>query len=66
MLSKAFDLIFQIILFFLFYLVLTPIGFILRRLGKNYLSTGTGRKAATYWITRSSNPTAKIGTVRND
>jgi hypothetical protein len=53
MLNKIIDLIFQGILFTLFFLVLTPIGFIARALGKDMLSRVYDKDAPTYWITRS-------------
>ncbi len=44
----------RVILLILYYLVVTPTGFITKLLGKDFLSLGIDRKAGTYWIDRSS------------
>lgn len=45
-------LVSSIILSLLFYLVITPIGIVLRILGKDYLNRGFSKKEGTYWIKR--------------
>ncbi len=41
-----------VVLGFLFFLVVTPIGLLMRRLGKNPLRVGFDPRARTYWIER--------------
>lgn len=52
MAGKMIDSLFRAVLFLAFYLVLTPLGILLRALGKDYLSTRTDPGATTYWIPR--------------
>ncbi len=51
--SKTLDFILKILLFFIFFLIITPIGLLLRRAGKDYLSKNN-KKTNTFWITRNS------------
>lgn len=44
----------QAVLALLFFLVFTPLGLILRLLGRRPLSLGFDRAAATYWVARDS------------
>jgi hypothetical protein len=41
-----------IILGVLFYLVFTPLGWVLRRMGKDFLRLRAAPEASTYWISR--------------
>jgi hypothetical protein len=41
-----------IILGILFYLVFTPLGWVLRRMGKDFLRLRPAPEASTYWIPR--------------
>jgi hypothetical protein len=52
MAGKVIHVLFQAVLLLVFYLVLTPVGILLRALGKDYLSTRTDPGATTYWISR--------------
>jgi cytochrome c biogenesis factor len=46
----------RLILILLFYLVFTPIGLLLRLLGKDLLNRRFDRDAATYWVDREKEP----------
>ncbi len=46
----------HVILAFLFYLVITPIGLLARLAGKDFLSLKLDRAAKSYWIPRSTKP----------
>ena len=52
MAGKLTDGLFRAVLLLVFFLVLTPLGILLRALGKDYLSTRTDPGATTYWISR--------------
>lgn len=45
----------RIILFILFYFLLTPIGFLARIFGKEFLDTDFRKKKESYWIPKSAN-----------
>ena len=49
----------RVILAILFYLVLTPLGFILRLSGKDLLDEKIDRAAGSYWNKRVSQPTSE-------
>ena len=49
----------RIILIVVFYLVVTPIGLIIRLSGKDLLSVQFDKNASSYWIKRSSAPVEK-------
>lgn len=46
----------RVILGALFYLVFTPLGLVMRALGKRTLAVGFDRQASTYWIARPPRP----------
>lgn len=52
MAAKIIDALFRVVLFLLFFLVLTPLGILLRALGKDYLALRKEPNATTYWISR--------------
>lgn len=49
----------HLILGVLFYLVITPVGLLMRLFGRNPLARNIDRKAATYWIRRSGPPASE-------
>ena len=52
MLNKIVDLLFQTILLVIFFLILTPLGILLRAFGKDYLSRPFRRDSPSYWLVR--------------
>lgn len=52
------NIISKIILFFIFYLLITPIGMILKISGKDLLNKKTDKNQPTYWIKRETQPTS--------
>jgi hypothetical protein len=52
MIQKLADMVFQIVLVFLFFLVITPIGLIIRASGKDYLMRRLKPEETTYWNNR--------------
>jgi hypothetical protein len=46
----------RLLLGLFFYLVLTPVGLVLRMLGKDLLQRRIDRSAPTYWVARESAP----------
>jgi hypothetical protein len=52
MLNKIVDLLFQAILLVIYFLILTPLGILLRAFGKDYLSRPFRGDSLTYWIVR--------------
>jgi Saxitoxin biosynthesis operon protein SxtJ len=48
-------LVSRMILFILFYFVLTPVGFLARIFEKKFLDTDFRKKKETYWIPKSAN-----------
>ncbi len=47
-----FDLGLRVILFFGFYLIVTPTGLMLRILGRDYLSRKIDNETDSYWVSR--------------
>jgi len=52
MLGKTLDLITRVVFFFVFFTLVTPIGFALRLMGKDYLKRKCDGKKDTYWEAR--------------
>ena len=52
MLSKSINIFFKVLLFLLYYIVLTPIGLLLRVCGKDYLSREFDANTPSFWIKR--------------
>ena len=50
----------RLILFILFYIVITPIGFILRMAGKDFLNLRTDKNSDSYWEKREKTVKEKI------
>ena len=50
----------RLILFILFYIVITPIGFFLRIAGKDFLNLRTGKNSESYWEKREKRVKEKI------
>ena len=50
----------RLILFILFYIVITPIGFFLKLMGKDFLNRKIDNNSQTYWETREKKITEKI------
>ncbi len=50
----------RVILFFLFYFILTPIAILARLSGKESLSLKLDKKAQTYWISRKQEKRTKV------
>ncbi len=50
------NIISKIALFFIFFLLITPMGIIMRLAGKDFLNKEFDKNAATYWINRESQP----------
>ena len=50
----------RLILFILFYIVITPIGFILRMAGKDFLNLRTDKNSDSYWEKREIKVKEKI------
>jgi hypothetical protein len=50
--NKIIDYFLKIVLAFVFLLIVTPVGIVLRILGKDYLATIIPKDADTYWIVR--------------
>jgi len=53
MLGKILDIITRVVLFFAFFILVTPIGFALRLIGIDYLKRKCDKKEHTYWEPRS-------------
>lgn len=52
MTGKLINVIFRAVLLLVFFIVMTPLGFLLRALGKDYLASRSDPSAASYWISR--------------
>ena len=50
----------RLILFILFYIVITPIGFFLRIAGKDFLNLRTDKNSDSYWEKREKGVKEKI------
>jgi len=50
----------RLILFILFYIVITPIGFFLKLMGKDFLHLKIDKKSKSYWETREKKITEQI------
>ena len=51
----------KVIMMILFYVMFTPIAFILKLLGKDLLNKKIDKNASTYWVTRETQP----GSLKN-
>lgn len=54
----------RVILSILYYIIITPIGFITKIIGKDFLSLKIDKKAKTYWNYRTKKDYQKIDTER--
>ena len=52
------NIISKVILLILFFLLFTPVSFILKIMGKDLLKKKSGRHLDTYWIERKTQPTS--------
>lgn len=50
--GKLIHVLFQAVLFLVFFVVLTPLGFLLRALGADYLARRSDPDTTSYWISR--------------
>jgi len=53
MLGKMIGLMTRVVLFFAFFILITPIGFAMRLMGKDYLKRKCDKKKHTYWESRT-------------
>jgi len=51
----------KVIMMILFYVMFTPISFVLKLLGKDLLNKKIDKNASTYWVTRETQP----GSLKN-
>jgi hypothetical protein len=52
MAGKVIHVLFQAVLLLVFFVVLTPLGFLLRAMGTDYLARRSEPNAPSYWISR--------------